>query len=130
MGNKQNSFEKAVFLISDKDLEIRHQALEIARITVNKFLREKLGKENYFFKIFTYPHQIQRENPMAYGHKADRYGRGMSLSFGVPKHRAAKVSKGQKIMVVKVDEKNVSIAKQALKKASYKLPITYNFRIE
>lgn len=128
-GNKKGSFDHKIYLVSGKDVEIRNQALEAARVSANKLLKEKLGEENYHLKVMTYPHQIQRENPMAYGHKADRYGMGMSLSFGIPKHRAAQVSQGQKVLMARVNEKGVPVAKKAMKKASYKLPITYNLKI-
>lgn len=129
-GNKKGAFDRKVYLVSGKNVEIRNQALEAARVSANKLLKEKLGGENYHLKVMVYPHQVQRENPMAYGHKADRYGMGMSLSFGIPKHRAAQVSQGQKILMVRINEKGVPIAKKALKKASYKLPITCNLKIE
>ncbi|MCW1301113.1 MAG: 50S ribosomal protein L16 [Candidatus Nanoarchaeia archaeon] len=122
MGNKQGEFEKKVSLVSNAEMQIRENALEAARVTANKFLEKNAGIENYFMRINVYPHQVLREHSFATVAGADRFQRGMSLAFGKPCGRAARVRKDQELIIVKTSEKYVEIAKEALKRAAAKLP--------
>lgn len=121
MGNKDRDFEREVYLVSKDDANIRDNALEAARTVANKYLESKLGKDNYFFKILIYPHNVLREKSIATGAGADRFSRGMKLAFGRPSGKAAIVKSGQKMLMVRVDEKNVNVAKEALKRADSKI---------
>ncbi len=123
MGNKEGNFDTALYLIAKESGQIRHNALEAARVTANKFLEKKLGSSNYFLKILVYPHQVIREKPIAMGAGADRYSQGMRLAFGKPVGTAARVFVNHRIMVVKTNKQNVEIAKQALKKAASKISV-------
>jgi large subunit ribosomal protein L10e len=125
-----DTFPYEVSLIVKNDVQIRHNSLEAARIAANRYMEKKGGEETYHLKIRVYPFQILRENPMATGHKADRYGNGMRLSFGRPVSRAARVKKGQKVMSVYVDEKNISKAKEAIRRAAMKVPMGTSTIIE
>jgi len=121
MGNKDGSFDRKVYLISKDDVQIRDNALESARIVTQKYLEKRLGKDNYFFKILIYPHNVIREKSIATGAGADRYSRGMKLAFGRPSGKSAVVKSGQNIFLVSVDEKNVDAVKEALRRASTKI---------
>ncbi|MCD6547299.1 MAG: 50S ribosomal protein L16 [Nanoarchaeota archaeon] len=123
MGNRSADFPYRVSLISKDNVQIRHNALEAARVAVNKKLSKKVGEANYYFKVKVYPHHVLRENPLAAGAGADRFQTGMSHSFGKPIGLAAQVKKGQEIMYVDTTEKYVDIAKEALKQAIYKCPM-------
>ncbi len=129
MGNLKGNFSFKVSLISDRDVQLRQEALESARQAANKFLEEKLGKLNYYFRIRAFPHHILRENPLASGAGADRLSTGMKQSFGKPIGAAAQVKKGKVLFEVFVDEKNIDVAKTALKKSCHKLPISGVFEI-
>jgi large subunit ribosomal protein L10e len=122
MGSPEKDFPYRISMISKNELQIRHNALEAARIAANRLLSSKLSKENYHFKIKIYPHHVLRENPLATGAGADRFQTGMSKAFGKPIGSAARVREGQEIMYVRIDEAGVKLARQALKLASYKLP--------
>ncbi len=121
-GNKSRDFSLAVSLIVEEACQIRHTALEAARITSNRYLNKSLGTTNYRMKIRTYPHHVIRENKQATGAGADRVSQGMRKAFGKPVGTAARVKPGQKVMTVYVDEQNLEVAKKALRKASMKLP--------
>lgn len=123
MGNKNANFQYRVKLISKNSAQVRHNALEAARIAVNKKLSKHIGSENYYFKIKVYPHHILRENPLAAGAGADRFQTGMSHPFGKPIGLAAQIKKGQEIMFVDTEEKYVKVAKDAMKQAVYKFPL-------
>jgi large subunit ribosomal protein L10e len=123
MGNLRSKFPYAVKLVSRKDVQIRHNALEAARLSVGKELSNSIGDQNYHFKIKPYPHHVLREHAMAAGAGADRFQQGMAHSFGKPVGLAAQVRKGQEFMVVFTDKKHVEAAKTALRQASCKTPI-------
>ncbi len=117
-----DKFPYEVSLIVKNDVQIRHNSLEAARIAANRYMEKKTG-EDYHLKIRVYPFQILRENPVATGHHADRYGNGMRLSFGKPISRAARVKGGQKVMTLYVHEKGVLRAREAIRRAAMKIPM-------
>ncbi|MDH5443556.1 MAG: 50S ribosomal protein L16 [Candidatus Hadarchaeaceae archaeon] len=130
MGNPKGDFPVEMSLVSQETGQIRHNALEAARIAVNRLLEVKAGKDNYHFKLRVYPHQILRENPMATGAGADRISDGMARAFGRPIGTAARVSSGQKIMSVRVAGEFAFVAKEALRRASLKLPMPSRIVVE
>ena len=122
MGDLTKDFPAKFFLVSEADVQIRHNALEAARKTMNRTLEMKLGRSGFRLKYRVFPHHILRENPLASGAGADRMSTGMKMSFGKPIGLAAQVKKGKKIVEVSVDPKDVVIAKTALKRAASKFP--------
>lgn len=130
MGNPNGDYTHRVVLTSKTDVQIRHNALESARVAVNKILARKIGVQNYAFKIKPFPHHVLRENPLAAGAGADRFQTGMSHSFGKPIGMAARVKKGQEVLVVKTTEKFTQSAKEAIKQAVYKFPLKGHIEIE
>jgi large subunit ribosomal protein L10e len=130
IGNLSGKFEYVVQLISKDRANIRHNALESARIAVNKVLETRLGLSNYHMKIRPYPHHVIRENPQAAGAGADRFSQGMAHSFGKPIGLAAVVSPGQIIIEVFTNKKNIEVAKEAVNQARYKFPIRGRIIVE
>lgn len=123
MGNPKGDFPVEMSLITLETGQIRHNALEAARIAANRLLEIKAGKDNYHLKLRTYPHQVLRENPMAIGAGADRISDGMRQAFGRPIGTAARVSAGQKLMTARVTKEFAAVAKEALRRASLKLSL-------
>ena len=121
LGNKTGEFDTVIRLNSTRAMNIRHNALEAARLTSNKLLERKLGKE-YHLKIKIYPFHILRENPLASGAGADRMSTGMKKSFGKIIGSAARVKEGQTIMELRIDKENLRLGKEALTRASKKMP--------
>ena len=111
--------------ISTEQVQIRHNALEAARIAANRFLEKHLGKTNYHLKILVFPHHVMRHNPQANFAGADRFSSGMSHAFGKTLGRAAQVSGGQDVMFARFDEKNLKKVKDALRRAGNKLPLKW-----
>lgn len=123
MGNIRGTYTYTVDLVSDQRILIRQEALEAARVTVNRpFQKHFAGKKGYYAKLLVYPHHIVRENKMLTGAGADRMQTGMSRSFGKKIARAARVSKDQSILRIYLNEEELTIAKKAMKIAKYKLP--------
>ncbi len=121
MGNPSGSYNYQVRLIAEKEVQIRHNALEAARIASNRVLSEKLGN-NYHLKILPYPHVVLRENKMIFGAHADRLQDGMRNAFGKAIGLAARVKTGQSLILANVNEDGLELATLALKRGSAKLP--------
>ncbi|MBU1201622.1 MAG: 50S ribosomal protein L16 [Nanoarchaeota archaeon] len=122
MGDLKRTFQYAVSLKVNCGIQLRHNALESARMTSNRLLETKCGKTGYRLKLLVYPHHILRENPLASGAGADRMSTGMKKSFGKPIGLAAQVRKNQKIFSAYVDEPFLEFAKQAMNRAKHKVP--------
>lgn len=128
---KKGSYDKKLFLTAERDVQIRHNALESARISSVQTLEKGLGKgAQFFLKIRVYPHHVMRENALATGAGADRFQQGMRQSFGKPTGTAARVCSGQKLMEIHVNSAGVRTAKKALKRASYKFPTPCKIVVE
>lgn len=129
MGDTKTSFPIQACLVANEEAQIRHNALEAARVASNRVLMSKLGNA-YIMRIVPYPHTILRENKMIFGAHADRLQDGMRKAFGKPIGIAARVRIGQPIIEVGVNENGVEVAKEALKRGQDKLPIPCSIVIE
>ena len=130
LGNPNADFP-VEFTLRVKELcQIRHTALEAARITANRLLTKKAGANNYYLKIRTYPHNVLRENKLATGAGADRVSSGMRAAFGKAIGTAARVQPGQPIITIRVPVSAAAAAKEALWSASLKLPTPCFIQVE
>jgi large subunit ribosomal protein L10e len=120
MGNPGKDFVHRFHLLSKSDIQIRHNAIESARVACVRVLEGKLGKNGFHFQIRMYPHHILRENPLAAGAGADRMSTGMQRSFGKCIGVAAQVKKGKEIFTIEVDDPHSDVARAALKSAGHK----------
>ena len=130
MGNQQKKYKYEVSLSTKEKIQVRHNAIESARLTSNRKLENKLGKTDYFFKIRTYPHHILRENRMLVGAGADRMQTGMKQSFGKVVGIAAQLKKDQKIFSVYVNKAGLETAREAMKAAIRRLPFHGHVEVE
>jgi len=121
-GNKAEKFPIKIVLTAIEKCQIRDKSLESARIAANRFLEKKAGATDYRLHVRVYPHNVLRENKQATGAGADRVSQGMRRSFGKTVGTAARVKPNQIIITVETLEKNMIFAKEALSKASSKLP--------
>jgi len=122
MGDTRNKFTHQASLIAQEQAQIRHNALEAARVASNRVLMDKLGN-SYLLRVVPYPHNILRENKMIFGAHADRLQDGMKRAFGKPMGTAARVKPNQTIIEIEVNENAIEVAKEALKRGQDKLPI-------
>ncbi|MBL7052109.1 MAG: 50S ribosomal protein L16 [Nanoarchaeota archaeon] len=120
-GNNKKEYTDKIMLVSKERIQVRHNAIESARIAVVRKLNRTLGK-NYHFQIRSYPHHILRENKMITGAGADRMQTGMQRSFGKAMGLAAQLKPNTAIFCVYVDKENMDAVRLALKSASPKLP--------
>lgn len=129
MGDTRKEFEMVLKMSSLNNVNIRHDALESARMTSNRILEKNLGK-NYHMKIKVYPFHVLRENPLAAGAGADRMSTGMQKSFGKPIGAAARVFVGQTVIELHIDKQHLKLGKEALTRASKKLPCSCKITME
>lgn len=129
MGDTKGNFEIEAKLVALKRAQIRHSALEAARVATNRLLMDKLIND-YLMQVHPYPHIILRENKMIFGAHADRLQQGMRRSFGKAIGTAARIEPDQTIITVKVKANAVEIAKESLKRGSAKLPIPCKIVVE
>lgn len=129
MGDPSGNYSHRVSLISRQRAQIRHNALEAARVATNRHLEGKLG-QSYSMRILLYPHVILREHKMLAISHADRFQDGMKHSFGKAVGTAARVEPDQSVITVNVDENGVDVAREALKRGAAKLPTKCRILIE
>ncbi|MBD3405847.1 MAG: 50S ribosomal protein L16 [Candidatus Lokiarchaeota archaeon] len=122
MGNTSGNFEVVISLIGLERCQIRHQALEAARVTCNRHMTRKAGRRNYHLRIRVKPYHYLRENKMISGAGADRVQDGMRKAFGKVIGVAARVDRNQALVTVRIDRQHIDVARTALKKAAAKLP--------
>lgn len=121
-GKFRPDYDFVLRLVSEGRVQIRHNALEAARVAANKKLA-LVGEENYYLKVVTYPHIILRENKMIATAGADRLQEGMRKAFGKPIGLAARVGIGSVILELSVKSENLDKGKEAMKAATTKLPM-------
>ena len=121
VGNASGDFPIELVLVAKEMCQVRHNALEAARVTANRVLA-KTGVMNYHLKILVYPHNVLRENKQATGAGADRVSQGMRAAFGKNVGLAARVYPGTRLMLVRIHKVNFPQAKEALRKAGMKMP--------
>ena len=123
-GEPNLTYNYEVALEAGDQCEIDSGALESIRIHINRNLTLKLPKSKFYFKIPVYPHQIVRGRNWLGFAGADRISKGMKLSFGKPKSRAAVVKKGQTIAFLRVmTVEDVNVAREILKGATKKIHV-------
>ncbi len=121
-GAGKPDYELLVSLVTQVRAQIRHNALEAARVSLNRVMAE-IGETEFFSLLKIYPHIILRENKMIATAGADRLQEGMRRAFGKPVGLAAKVKVGDTIMELRIKKANLDIARKAMKRASSKLPV-------
>jgi len=122
MGNLQQEFPVKMSLIVMEPCQVRHTALEAARVAANRYLLKAIGRNDFHLKLRVYPHHVIRENKQATGAGADRVSSGMRRAFGKPVGTAAQVQPGQKVFSLSVNPEQLEVGKTALRRAGHKLP--------
>lgn len=121
-GKFRNDYDFMFKLVSQGTVQIRHNALEAARVAASKKVT-LLGEENFYLKVVTYPHLVLRENKMIATAGADRLQEGMRKAFGKPIGLAARVNIGSVVLELSVKAENFEKGKEAIWAAATKLPM-------
>ena len=123
-----NNYDYKLELIAMEKMQLRHNALEAARLAANKRMAQA-GETSFFSMLRIYPHVILRENKMIATAGADRLQEGMRRAFGKSTGLAARTTPGQVIYEAYVTEENVDLAKDAFKMAASKIGRPTTIRI-
>src|SRR4030067_345375 len=115
IGDLRTEFPLKLHLIAKEQCQIRHTALEAARISANRYIAKKAGNA-YHLKLRLYPHNVLRENKIATGAGADRISEGEGGGVGGAAARAARVHPGTKIMTISTTPGHSDAAKKATRK--------------
>jgi large subunit ribosomal protein L10e len=129
MGDTKATYDIEARLVALRRVQIRHSALEAARVATNRVLMDKLVND-YLMVVLPFPHQILRENKMIFGAHADRLQQGMRRSFGKAIGTAARIEPNQTLITVRVKANHVELAKESLKRGSAKLPTPCRIIVE
>ena len=130
MGNPAGKYEVELSLIGLERCQIRHQALEAARVAANRDLTKRAGRLNYHLRIRVKPLQYLRENKMISGAGADRVQDGMRRAWGKVIGSAARIKPNQAIATVRVNRQHIKVGMIALKKAAAKMPTPCKIRFD
>jgi len=114
------------FLVCDSKIQIRENALEAARMAINRYVERKIGKGNYYFRLMVYPHHVLRENKQLTGAGADRLQTGMSKAFGKPVGRAVQARPDLRIFEVWLKAPADGHIREAFRRGGMKLPGDYH----
>ena len=127
-GKSRPDYDYLFKLISEGKVQIRHNALEAARVAASKKVT-LIGEENFLLKVVSYPHIILRENKMIATAGADRLQEGMRKAFGKPIGLAARVDIGDTVLELSLKAENFEKGKEAMKAASTKLPMKTSMEV-
>jgi len=128
-GGQRGDYDYCVQLLVNEKVQIRHVAIESARLSANKTVEKVVGETGYFSFLRIYPHVLLRENKMIATAGADRLQEGMRRAFGKAVSLGARVKAGQCIMEMHVKKEHLSIAKKALRGSCVKLPATPKIKV-
>ena len=133
VGNRRaaetGQFTDVIELRSDNNCQIRHTALEAARVISNSTIRNEAGAQGYALRVHTFPQDVLRENKQATGAGADRVSQGMRCAFGKNVGTAARVKRGQRVISIQIQPEHYLTARDALRKASMKFPTPCTIRL-
>ena len=127
-GQAGTNYDYKVELLATEKIQIRHNALEAARLAANKRMAVA-GEMSFFSMLKVYPHVVLRENKMIATAGADRLQEGMRRAFGKATGLAARVKPGQVLLEALVTAANLHLAKDGFKVASSKLGCPTDVRI-
>jgi large subunit ribosomal protein L10e len=119
-GQAGSNYDYKLELLATEKIQIRHNALEAARLAANKRMATA-GETSFFSMLRVYPHVILRENKMIATAGADRLQEGMRRAFGKATGLAARVKPDQVLFEAYVTAGNLNLAKEGFKVASSKL---------
>jgi len=115
-------FPACVHLLSREYEQVGSEALEAARIVVNKYMTKYAGKDSFHMRIRAHPFHVLRINKMLSCAGADRLQTGMRQAFGKPTGLAARVHIGQTLISVRCKDAHVKQTIESFRRAKFKFP--------
>lgn len=108
-------------LVSMEREQVSAEALEAARIALNKYLTTVMDKDGFHFRVMVHTHHVVRINKMLSCAGADRLQTGMRGSYGKPYGRTARVSIGQVLISVRSRAGSEKKIEEGLRRAKHKI---------
>jgi len=115
-------FPCVMHMVSDEKEQLSSEALEAARIVVNKYMSNAVGINGFHARVRAHPFHVLRINKMLSCAGADRLQTGMRGAYGKPQGTVARVDIGQVLISIRTKAANMGSAKEALRRARYKFP--------
>jgi len=122
-------FPLCIHLCSGEKEQISSEALEAARIVVNKYMTKVAGKDSFHLRVRVHPYHVLRINKMLSCAGADRLQSGMRGAFGKPTGLVARVNIGQIIFSVRTKDALRASVCEGLRRAGYKFPGRQNISV-
>eukprot|EP00766_Chilomastix_caulleryi_P005548 gnl/Chilomastix_caulleri/71.p1 GENE.gnl/Chilomastix_caulleri/71~~gnl/Chilomastix_caulleri/71.p1 ORF type:complete len:209 (+),score=60.66 gnl/Chilomastix_caulleri/71:64-690(+) len=125
LGNRAadvEEFPSCLHLLSMEKEQVSSEALEACRISCNKYLTKVCGKDDYHLRIRVHPYHVLRINKMLQCAGADRLQQGMRHAWGKNYGSVARVEIRQPLISIRCRTKDVANAREALRRAKYKIP--------
>jgi len=122
-------FPLCVHLCSGEKEQLSSEALEAARIVVNKYMTKVAGKDAFHLRVRVHPFHIIRINKMLSCAGADRLQTGMRGAFGRPTGCVARVNIGQIIFSIRAKDTHKAAVCEGLRRAGYKFPGRQNIAV-
>merc|ERR1711935_932671 len=119
---EHSQFSACVHLVCYEKEQITSEALEASRIAANKDMIVNCGRDHFHLRIRVHPWHCVRINKMLSCAGADRLQQGMRGAFGKVLCKSARVGIGQILLSMRVENDQVSHAKEALRLAKAKFP--------
>ena len=113
-------FPFVAHMVCDEKQQISSEALEAARVAINKHLTKTVGKDAYHIRMRAHPFHVLRANKMLSCAGADRLSSGMRHSYGKPIGTAARVDIGQVLISVRAKDNNAAHVVEALRRGKFK----------
>jgi large subunit ribosomal protein L10e len=123
VGNKKapvDLFPFVAHLVCDEKQQISSEALEAARVAINKYLVKNIGKDAYHIRMRAHPFHVLRANKMLSCAGADRLSSGMRHSYGKPTGVAARVDIGQILVSIRAKDTHESHVIEAIRRGKFK----------
>ena len=117
-----HSFPLCIHLVSGELEQISANALEAARVVVNKYMSKNIGRDQFHLRIRVHPYHFVRINKMLTCAGADRLQTGMRGAYGKPETPVARVKINQILLSVRTKPMFRSQCVEALRRASFKFP--------
>ncbi len=129
-GDPKADYDLKGLLVSKEEAQIRSNALEAARVAATRYIEKNVGKTPFLIKMRVVPFHVLRQHKQAAVAQADRLFDGMGHPFGKPIGIAAQVKPEQPIIEIRTKAGFEDVLKEAMRRASSKLPIKCKKEIE
>jgi len=128
-GEASNEFPVCVHMVSGELEQISSNALEAARIVVNKYMTKYAGKDTFHLRMRLHCYHVLRINRMLTCAGADRLQTGMRGAYGKPEGLVARVNINQVMMSVRTKPMFQKQVVEALRRAMFKFPGRQNLLV-